>query len=322
MRQFDTLNCGHEAFGIILGINEPQFSNEELEAMRRRNEEGFVIDGKHYTGYEATQKMRRMENSIRKKKRQILIDEKLGDTDRLPIDQTRYVILQDEYRRFSKAAGLRTQQERMNVPGFGPKQDRAAENTVQSTEEDVFKNKTMDLHKMSRKVDKELDKHCSRSSKWSGNTIVKPRDTMVGVAGRKDWSCDIVLREDAGVKTVIHEHLHARSVSYFDRETYIAFQRAEEGTVELFAQEICSKNKVTFGRAYPETVKRLRIINSITKTADSYDFAKQLFDIPLTERYNWLREIADTAIASGRLSDKSVQALNDAVNYMRGKGVK
>lgn len=130
VRDFETFSCHHDVTGIIMGVNEPQYTEEQLEEMRRRNEEGFIIDGKHYTGYQATQRQRRMERSIRDRKRRILIDEKLGDTERLPIDQTRYVVLRDEYRRFSKAAGLRTQQERMNVPGFGPKQDRAADKLI------------------------------------------------------------------------------------------------------------------------------------------------------------------------------------------------
>ena len=321
-RRIGTLNCGHSAMGIIMGINEPQYTPEELAQMKRENAEGINYDGKHYTLYEATQRQRGLERTLRKQKRKILIDEKTGDKEKLTADQIRYVIADDEYHRFSKAAGLPLQRERANVPGFGAKQHRAAENMVQSTEEDAFQNKKMDLSEMSRKVSEELNKHCNKPSKWSGKTVVKSRDTMVGVAGRKDWSCDITLREDAGVKTVVHEHLHARSVSYYDKETYLVFQRAEEGAVELFAQEICLKNKAAFRQAYTEPVKRLRIINSITKTADSYDFAKQLFDIPLPERYNWLRGIADTAIASGNLSDKSIQVLNEAVAYMRGRGGK
>ena len=98
--------------------------------MRRRNEEGFVIDGKHYTGYEATQRQRGLERTLRKQKRKILIDEKTGDKEKLAIDQTRYVVANDEYHRFSKAAGLRLQHERANVPGFGAKQHSAAENAA------------------------------------------------------------------------------------------------------------------------------------------------------------------------------------------------
>lgn len=127
VRDIGSFSCGHDAFGIILGINEPQFTPEELEAMRRRNEEGFVIDGKHYTGYEATRRQRGLERTLRKQKRKILIDEKTGDKEKLAIDQTRYVVANDEYHRFSKAAGLRLQHERANVPGFGPKQHSAAE---------------------------------------------------------------------------------------------------------------------------------------------------------------------------------------------------
>jgi hypothetical protein len=125
-RRIGTLNCGHSAMPIILGINDPQYTPEELERFRQDNEKGFEYNGKHYTQYEATQRQRGLERSIRKQKRRILVGEKLGDKEQLAIDQTRYVVLRDEYARFSEAAGLRTQQERMNVPGFEPKQHRSS----------------------------------------------------------------------------------------------------------------------------------------------------------------------------------------------------
>lgn len=175
---------------------------------------------------------------------------------------------------------------------------------------------------MSHKVHKALDDYCTQKSKWSRTTLVRPRAEMVGVSGRKAWNCDIVLREDAGVKTVVHEHLHARSVSYYDEKTYILHQRVEEGSVELFAQEICKQNGAKFRAAYPETVQKLRIINSISRISDDYGFAKQLFDIALPERYNWLRRKADELIATGKLSGKTIKSLDDAVEYFRGKGVK
>ena len=45
----------------------------------------------------------------------------------MAVDQTRLVVLNGEYARFSKAAGLKTQRERMNVPGFGVKEAGEAE---------------------------------------------------------------------------------------------------------------------------------------------------------------------------------------------------
>lgn len=318
VRPIGELNCGHAASPIIMGVNSPQYTAAELEAMRQENEEGVTFEGKHYTLYEAGQRQRNFERSIRNQKRKILIDETLGDKDKLQTDQIRLQVLKQNYARFSKGVGLPMQHSRMEKAGFGLK--HAAE--VKTTAEDVFKNPSTDLEQVSKNVNKALNQYCERKSKWSGVTITKPREEMPGVAGRKEWSCDITLREDAGVKTVVHEHLHARSVSYFGKETYKRYQKVEEGAVELFAQEICKLNNASFRESYTEPVKRLRIINSIVRISDDFNFAKQVFDIPLPERYNWLRGKADDLIATGKLSTKTVKSLNEAVEYLKGKDVK
>lgn len=72
---------------IILGVNSPQYTDEELEEFRRQNAEGIDFEGKHYTLYEATQRQRSLERSIRKTKRKILIDEATGDAEKLQWDQ-------------------------------------------------------------------------------------------------------------------------------------------------------------------------------------------------------------------------------------------
>jgi hypothetical protein len=69
-------------------------------------------------------------------------------------------------------------------------------------------------------------------------------------------------------------------------------------------------------------VQKLRIINFISRISDDYGFAKQLFDIVLPERPNWLRRKADELIATGKLSGKTIQILDDAVEYFRERGVK
>jgi hypothetical protein len=127
VRRIGTLNCGHSASPIILGVNSPQFTDAELEKFRKDNEDGITIDGRRYTLYEATQRQRQLERAIRKQKNKILVDEGLGDTDKLQTDQIRYRVLEQEYRRFSKAAGLRVKHERLEMSGFGPKQAKAAE---------------------------------------------------------------------------------------------------------------------------------------------------------------------------------------------------
>lgn len=126
VRRIGTLNCGHSASPIILGVNSPQYTDEELEEMRRANEEGVTVEGKHYTMYEATQRQRSLERSMRKQKRRILIDESTGDKEKLQWDQIRLVRTREEYHRFSEAAGLREQWERAEAAGFTWKHGKAA----------------------------------------------------------------------------------------------------------------------------------------------------------------------------------------------------
>ena len=94
-------------------MNSPQYTPEELEAMRQENEKGVTFDGKHYTLYEATQRQRKFERSIRDRKRRILVDETVGDKDKLQQDQIRLQVLKQEYARFSKGVGLPMQHSRM-----------------------------------------------------------------------------------------------------------------------------------------------------------------------------------------------------------------
>ncbi len=61
---------------------------------------------------------RRMERAIRAQKRRVLL---AGPEDAAP-RKSRLVLLQQEYRSFSDGVGLRTEDERLEVSGFGPKQ--------------------------------------------------------------------------------------------------------------------------------------------------------------------------------------------------------
>ena len=118
VRRIGTLNCGHAAFPIMLGITPPQYTQSELDKFREDNERGVEYDGKHYTMYEATQRQRRLEAAMRRQKRRIIADEATGDKEKLQQDKIKLQVTNQEYRRFSKATGLRTQDARAEVLGF------------------------------------------------------------------------------------------------------------------------------------------------------------------------------------------------------------
>lgn len=117
-RRIGTLNCGHAAFPIIIGVNQPQYTQAEIEKFRVDNAKGVTVDGVHYTGYEATQMQRNLERAIRAQKRKVMVDEATGDTEKLGQDRSKLNILHQRYKEFSKAAKLRTQYERTEVAGF------------------------------------------------------------------------------------------------------------------------------------------------------------------------------------------------------------
>ncbi|BAK99003.1 hypothetical protein OBV_18050 [Oscillibacter valericigenes Sjm18-20] len=133
VRRIGTLNCGHAAFPIILGVSSPQYTDEELKKFREDNAAGVTYQGRHYTGYEATQMQRKVERAMRTQKRRILADETTGDKDKLTTDQIRLRRLDEEYKRFSKAAGLRTEIERAQVTSFGPRQAARAAAAFEKT---------------------------------------------------------------------------------------------------------------------------------------------------------------------------------------------
>lgn len=117
-RRIGTLNCGHAAFPVILGVNRPQYTPEELEKFRADNEKGVTVDGAHYTGYQATQVQRSIERAIRRQKKKVMIDDAAGDKEKLDADKTRLGVLRQRYLQFSKSAGLRAQEERTEVAGY------------------------------------------------------------------------------------------------------------------------------------------------------------------------------------------------------------
>lgn len=122
VRRIGTLNCGHAAYPIILGVNSPQYTREELEQFRTDNAKGVDYEGRHFKSvYEATQYQRQIERAIRAQKRRVLAANATPDKERQTQTKARLTALNAEYVKFSKAVGLRTQEERLFVSGFGAK---------------------------------------------------------------------------------------------------------------------------------------------------------------------------------------------------------
>lgn len=108
-------NCRHSWWPYIEGVSERTYTDSELETMKPENRPKIVFEGREYDDYQATQKQRQIERTIRKLTRRKAAFDVAGLTEDAQAANIRLRRLRQEYRAFSKAAGLPTQPERMKV---------------------------------------------------------------------------------------------------------------------------------------------------------------------------------------------------------------
>ena len=97
-------NCRHIRTAFVDGVMERTYTDEELAHI----DDGHDVDfeGKHYTAYEATQKQRQIERTVRKLKREQTAYKAAGLTEDAHAVTARIRRLNKEYKAFSEAAGL------------------------------------------------------------------------------------------------------------------------------------------------------------------------------------------------------------------------
>ena len=68
-------NCYHDYSPVIPGISEPMYTEEQLEQMNREEKEPIEYNGKKYTKYEATQRQRQLETTMRAQREEMALQE-------------------------------------------------------------------------------------------------------------------------------------------------------------------------------------------------------------------------------------------------------
>lgn len=106
-------NCRHKKYPWIEGVSERTYTDEQLAHIDDGHDVEF--EGKHYTAYEATQKQRQIERTVRKLKREQAAYKAAGLEEDAQAVTAKIRRLSKEYKAFSEAAGLPMQRERMQV---------------------------------------------------------------------------------------------------------------------------------------------------------------------------------------------------------------
>ena len=106
-------NCRHRRFPWVEGVSERTYTNAQLTHID--DGLGCTFEGKKYTAYEATQKQREIERTIRKQKRLRNAFKANGQTTEAQAANAILRRLNKKYRQFSATAGLPEQNERAKV---------------------------------------------------------------------------------------------------------------------------------------------------------------------------------------------------------------
>ena len=112
-------NCRHSHHVFIPGISIRAYTDKQLEQMKEKSKQTTEYNGKQYTAYEATQRQRTIERSIRQTKREILTYQSADLKDDLVNSQIKLQRQKEEYKKFCKTMNLTQQPERTQQYGFG-----------------------------------------------------------------------------------------------------------------------------------------------------------------------------------------------------------
>lgn len=111
-------NCGHIAMAFSTEYSIRRYTPEQLEEWRKANAAGCEFGGRHYTRYEADQKMRALETSVRRLKDAANAARVNDDMDERRELQEKINRISARYGKLAEAAGLPTRRDRMRVEGF------------------------------------------------------------------------------------------------------------------------------------------------------------------------------------------------------------
>ena len=140
-RHIGEFNCYHRVFNIIVGVSKPLYTDRQLEQIREENQEGFDLDGKHYTMYEGTQLQRRLETAIRQQKDTQILGRASGNNELIEESQNKIRLLNKKYNELCRVSGLKPKTRNMRVSGYSRTQ----------TYKDYNPSKQTDLEKIGRK---------------------------------------------------------------------------------------------------------------------------------------------------------------------------
>ena len=289
------INCRHIIFPFIPGISKRKYTDEWLEEQNRKENEKKDYKGKEFDTYEASQRQRLLERTIRKYKQDIkLLERAEADKDIITLKRAKLKAVEKEYVDFSKAMGLKQQGERLrvsnvyNYKGFKFPEVKLGTGTSDSNNDNGSvlppeKIGTIDPANTGKAIEYYNDK--IRNSDIENAIIIDRYGNVYYTKGDEDSV--IFGGIDLTGATITHNHPESNGIVSFGEDDFV-FIRDNPGIKELFAVN-------------PEYTYSVKVISDMSKLFYSEYNRKAMLEAEFTPDFDIQHKVFEILDREGKV---------------------
>lgn len=244
-------NCYHWYDIFIPGASVRNYTDEELQEMMEEENKKTSYDGKEYTTYEALQRQRKLELTMRVYRQDIKLmkESEVSELEIMGV-QARYKQTMDEYVKFSKVMKLPQQRDRIYMDGLGKVGTKIGKPKRKETNIGEFKELKVPMQK--RYVNKIAKKYGVKTEDLNIHIQRAEELIKIGICGATDYDnigrIDIFPNafkdEETLIRTLIHERCHVLQLKKHGKnytQTHIAEMEKEAYGFEKFWYNVVRK---------------------------------------------------------------------------------
>lgn len=217
-------NCYHSYSPFTPGITPRTYTDEQLDKMNAEENKPVEYNGKTYTKYEATQRQRRLETTMRAQRQKIKLLEEGGADEQAIINaRARYVKTSDEYVNFSKSVGLSQQWDRVTVGSntvkgiTKPKKAEMPLRGIKNVDDGKIRGMNSNKHIAKSKKGDILKEESKKSITPITDKAIN-RVPKVNINGYTDEQCNEIQKQHKELLRFSKEHNQNKEVAFVFRE--------------------------------------------------------------------------------------------------------
>lgn len=217
-------NCYHSYSPFTPGITPRTYTDEQLDKMNAEENKPVEYNGKTYTKYEATQRQRRLETTMRAQRQKIKLLEEGGADEQAIINaRARYVKTSDEYVNFSKSVGLSQQWDRATVGSntvkgiTKPKKAEMPLRGIKNVDDGKIRGMNSNKHIAKSKKGDILKEESKKSITPITDKAIN-RVPKVNINGYTDEQCNEIQKQHKELLRFSKEHNQNKEVAFVFRE--------------------------------------------------------------------------------------------------------